>query len=101
MNELVLHVEKVLNKRIPAIHFPYWLGILGGYFFDIIAFITNRKFKVSSVRVKKFCATTEFDSSKMLNSGFKAPYSLAEGLIRTLEFEFVHPRTDEITFKSE
>ena len=101
MNELVLHVEKVLNKRIPATHFPYWLGMLGGYGFDLLAKLTGKKLTVSSVRVKKFCATTEFDASKVLASGFKAPYTLGEGLARTLEFEFVHPRTDDITFKSE
>ena len=33
MNELVSHVEKVLNKRIPATHFPYWLGMMGGLCF--------------------------------------------------------------------
>ena len=101
MNELVLHVEKVLNKRIPATHFPYWLGMLGGYGFDLLAKLTGKKLTVSSVRVKKFCATTEFDASKVLASGFKAPYTLGEGLARTLEFEFVHPRTDDITFKTE
>ena len=53
------------------------------------------------VRVKKFCATTEFDAKKAHSSGFKAHYTLDEGLARTLEFEFVHPRTDDITFKSE
>lgn len=51
--------------------------------------------------VIKFCATTQFDASKVLATGFKAPYTLGEGLARTLEFEFVHPRTDDITFKSE
>lgn len=101
MNELVGHVSKVLGKHIPTTHFPYWLGMLGGYCFDLLAFVTRKKLTISSVRVKKFCATTEFDSSKMLKSGFKAPYTLGEGLARTLEFEFVHPRTDDITFKSE
>lgn len=43
----------------------------------------------------------EFDAKKAHSCGFKAPYSLDEGLARTLEFEFVHPRTDDITFKSE
>ncbi|MDE6062347.1 MAG: UDP-N-acetylglucosamine 4-epimerase, partial [Duncaniella sp.] len=56
---------------------------------------------VSSIRVKKFCATTEFDAKKAHSSGFKAPYTLDEGLARTLEFEFVHPRTDDIQFISE
>lgn len=31
----------------------------------------------------------------------KAPYTLAEGLARTLEFEFIHPRKDGIVFKTE
>ena len=101
MNQLVEHVGKVLNKHIPATHFPYWLGMMGGYCFDLLAKITGKKLTVSSVRVKKFCATTEFDAKKVHSCGFKAPYSLGEGLARTLEFEFVHPKTDDITFKSE
>lgn len=101
MNDLVAHVEKTLNKHIPSSHYPYWLGMLGGYCFDALAFVTRKKMTVSSVRVKKFCATTEFDAAKMQQSGFVPPYTLGEGLARTLEFEFVHPRTDDITFKTE
>ena len=101
MNELVDHVSKVLKKHIPATHFPYWLGMAGGYCFDVLAWMTRKKMTVSSVRVKKFCATTQFDASKVNSSGFKAPYTLGEGLARTLEFEFVHPRQDDIIFKSE
>ena len=101
MNELIAHVSKVLGKHIPATHFPMWLGMFGGYCFDALAWVTRKKLTISSVRVKKFCATTEFDASKMLKSGFSAPYTLGEGLAKTLEFEFVHPRTDDITFKTE
>ena len=74
---------------------------MGGYCFDILAKLTGKKLTVSSVRVKKFCATTEFDAKKAHSSGFKAPYTRGEGRARTLEFEFVHPRTDDVTFKSE
>lgn len=101
MNKLVYHVGNVLNRHIPTTHFPYWLGMIGGYCFDILSKITGKKFTVSSVRVKKFCATTEFDATKAHSSGFKAPFTLDEGLARTLEFEFVHPRTDDIEFISE
>lgn len=101
MNQLVSHVSKVLKKHIPSTHFPYWLGMLGGYSFDLLAKITGKKLAVSSVRVKKFCATTEFSAEKIASTNFKAPYTLKEGLARTLEFEFVHPRTDDVTFKSE
>lgn len=88
MNELVGHVSDVLKKRIPTTHFPFGLGMLGGYCFDCLAFLSRRKLSVSSVRVKKFCATTQFDATKMQSSGFQAPYTLGEGLARTLCFEF-------------
>lgn len=101
MNELVPLVSKVLNKHIPSTHLPYWLGLFGGRCFDILAFITRKKLTISSVRVKKFCATTQFDSTKAMTSGFKPPYTLEEGLSRTLEFEWVHPKPDAIEFESE
>ena len=75
--------------------------MMGGYCFDLLAKITGKKLSISSVRVKKFCATTQYNAEKVLLTGFIAPYSLAEGLSRTLEFEFVHPRTDAIEFVSE
>ena len=101
MNELVDHVSKVLNKHIPSVHYPLWLGMLGGYFFDVLAFITRRKLTISSVRVKKFCATTQFDATKVQNTDVSAPYTLEEGLARTLEFEFIHNASNGITFISE
>lgn len=88
MNELASQVETSLNKHIPSTHFPYWLGMLGGVGFDILSFITRKKFSVSSVRVKKFCATTQFDATKAHSNGFKAPFTLGEGLDNTLKYEF-------------
>tara|TARA_R110002126_G_scaffold181187_2_gene329915 strand:- start:3340 stop:4332 length:993 start_codon:yes stop_codon:yes gene_type:complete len=101
MNNLVTQVEISLKKKVPAIHFPYWLGMIGGYGFDLLSKVTGKKFDVSSVRVKKFCATTQFDSTKVHNSGFEAQYSLSEALDRTLKFEFVNTKKDDITFISE
>lgn len=75
--------------------------MLGGYCFDLLAYITGKKLTISSVRVKKFCATTQFDATKVHNCGFKAPYTLGEGLARTLTFEFVNPPKDDIIFRSE
>lgn len=101
MNELVGTVSQVFNKKIPSVHFPYWLGLLGGYGFDTLSFITRKKLAVSSVRVRKFCATTVFNANKAHSSGFMAPYTLEEGLKRTLKFEFIDPENDGVTFKSE
>lgn len=88
-------IERSLNKKIPSIRIPIWLGYLGGYGFDFLALITRKKLAVSSVRVKKFVATTQFDASKVHSSGFKAPFTLNEGLDRTLNYEFVQERSDD------
>jgi nucleoside-diphosphate-sugar epimerase len=88
MNELVLQAEESLNRKLPSMRLPYWLGMLGGMAFDLISRITGRKFPISSIRIKKFCATTQFDASLAHSLGFEAPFTLAEGLDRTLKSEF-------------
>ena len=95
MTELLSVIEKNLNIKIPSIRVPIWLGFLVGYVFNILALITRKKFAISSVRVKKFVATTQFDASKVHTSGFKAPFTLKEGLDRTLNYEFIQNRSDD------
>lgn len=77
------------------------MGMMGGYCFNMLTKITGKKLDISSVRVKKFCAVTQFDSTRAMTSGFVPPYTLQEGLTLTLEFEFAHPKPDQIEFKSE
>lgn len=103
MNELVSVVGKVLKKQIPSIKIPYSLGMLAGYGFDLLAKISGRKLPVSSVRVKKFCATTQYDATAAHSCGFEAPFSLEQGLAQTLEYEFLKAadQKDDITFISE
>lgn len=88
MNELVLQAEESLNRKLPSLRLPYWLGMTGGLCFDILSRVTGRKFPISSIRIKKFCATTQFDASLAHSIGFEAPFTLAEGLDRTLKSEF-------------
>jgi len=87
-NDLVYHTGEALGKKIPTIHVPYAVGMLGAYGFDTMAWLLRRKFSISAVRVKKFCAVTQFDSSKAMNIGFVPPYSMEDGLRRTLKVEF-------------
>ena len=87
-NDLVYHTGRILNKQIPSVKIPYAIGMFGGYCFDVLAFITRKKLAISSVRVKKFCAVTKYDSTKAMSSGFVPPYSVEEGLSRMLKAEF-------------
>jgi len=91
-NDLVIHTGETMGKRVPTIRIPYFLGMLGGYGFDLLAWITRKKLTISSIRVKKFCAVTQYDSTKAMNSGFIPPYSMLIGLKRTLEAEFKFPK---------
>ena len=74
--------------------------MLGGYGFDLISLVARKNFSVSSVRVQKFCATTQFNSDKA-HLNFKAPFTLEQGLNRTLDYEFINPKKDDILFYTE
>lgn len=87
MNDLVAQVETSLSKKLPAVRLPYFLGFAGGIAFDILSKLTGKKFPASAVRVKKFCATTQFDATSAHSSGFKAPFTLSEGLHHTLQYK--------------
>ena len=100
MNELVSLIDKKMKLNIPKLRIPYWVGMIGGYCFDFLSQVSGKKLLVSSVRVKKFCATTQFNAAKVHKS-FNAPYSLKEGLNKTLEYEFINPKKDDILFYSE
>ena len=88
IRELVTCTRSTLNKKGSLIKLPYFIGLLGGYTFDALAFLTGKKYPVSSIRVKKFCATTEFDAGKLSSYDFEKPYALKKGLKNTLEKEF-------------
>jgi hypothetical protein len=60
-----------------------------GLFFDAIAKITGKKLPISSIRVKKFCANTMFESNNIKKTIFTPPVSLQEGLKNTIKYEFI------------
>lgn len=106
MNELVKLVKARLGRpqRI-WLRVPYALGYVGGLATDFFAKALRREFPISAIRVKKFCATTQFTSSRIASTGFRAPATLQEGLGRTIDYEFLGGRESDTgsaeTFESE
>jgi nucleoside-diphosphate-sugar epimerase len=98
MNVLVAVVRRMLGKSDRLFHWPYWLGFAGGLCFDLLAKILHKKFSISSIRVKKFCANTMFDSININTTGFKPPVNLTEGLERTIKYEFIDKITDGVFY---
>ena len=100
MLELVSIIETKMNIKLPKVKVPYFFGMVGGYIFDFLSLITRKNFSISSIRIKKFCATTQFDASKV-HAQFNPPFSLEEGLNKTLKHEFLDSKEDDILFYSE
>jgi nucleoside-diphosphate-sugar epimerase len=83
------------NGKLSNIKLPYPVGLAAGYGFDMLAKITGKRFPVSSVRIKKFCADTKINSNRIAMTGFRAPFSLQEGLKRMIENEFPHTKLSD------
>ena len=102
MNELVSQVRKKLKgKSEVGPRLPYWLGLVLGYVADLIAKISDKNLPVSSIRVKKFTSSTEFKSAKANLDNFQAPFSLIDGIRRTLQSEFISPDPNREIFYTE
>jgi GlcNAc-P-P-Und epimerase len=85
VNDLLQFVEKYLGKKLTSVRIPYTIGYAAAKCIDVLAFVANKKFSISSVRVKKFCATTQFSGKKMLASGYTPQVSILDGLQATLD----------------
>jgi nucleoside-diphosphate-sugar epimerase len=102
MNELVSQVRCTLKgKSGVGPRLPYWLGMIMGYVADGLAKLTRKNLPVSSIRVKKFASSTEFRSAKNTIEGFEPPFQLADGIVRTLQSEFVAPDPSREIFYTE
>ena len=101
MNQLVAHVNKLLGRPSEVkVHLPYWLGLLIGKIFDIVAFILNKKFPVSAIRVKKFCVNSVYESA-IDKTGFVPPVGLMEAIEKTVKYEFIDDHKNEQVFYTE
>jgi nucleoside-diphosphate-sugar epimerase len=85
---LVEHIRYALNQNGPIRKIPRGVALCGGSVLDAVAHLTGRTFPVSAVRVRKFCENTQFLARRIDRTGFVRPYSLREGLDRTIRFEF-------------
>lgn len=92
MTTLVSEVGTIMNGRSnPPLSIPFGAGLALGYLADGLSKLTGRSLPISSLRVRKFCATTSYASSKENLNGFIAPVGLDEGLRQTVISEFVSP----------
>jgi nucleoside-diphosphate-sugar epimerase len=101
MNTLVGNVNRILarSERV-GVRLPFAVGYLIGKGFDLIAAITGRRFAVSSIRVKKFCSNSVYNTA-IDKTGFVPPVPLEQALSQTVHYEFVESHEHEGVFYSE
>jgi nucleoside-diphosphate-sugar epimerase len=101
MNELVSKVYETMGKsgEIKA-RLPYWAGLAAGKMFDAAALLTHRKFAVSSIRIKKFCANSVYNTS-ISSAEFSPPVPLDVALKKTITYEFIENHSEDKLFFTE
>jgi nucleoside-diphosphate-sugar epimerase len=101
MNVLVASVNRMLGKP-GKIRFklPFAVGLFIAKGFDLVASVTGRKFAISSIRVKKFCANSVYNTA-IDRTGFVSPVPLEEALQKTVRYEFLESHEHEGVFYTE
>jgi GlcNAc-P-P-Und epimerase len=101
MNQLVSSVSRIIGKDEKInLRLPYALGYAIGKGFDLVATITGKQFLISSIRVKKFCANSVYNTG-IDETGFVPPVPLAQALAQTIRHEFIEKHDDEPLYFSE
>ncbi|MCB1840343.1 MAG: NAD-dependent epimerase/dehydratase family protein [Alphaproteobacteria bacterium] len=88
MREMVAEIRAGMGFPGLGPKLPYVAGVAGGAAFDVLAKITGRKFPISLIRVKKFCASTVVNAERVNRSGFKRPFTLQQGLQEMIASDF-------------
>lgn len=101
MNSLVANVNRILGRSEKiGFRLPFALGYLIGKCFDLVAAITRKRFAISSIRVKKFCANSVYDTA-IDKTGFVRPVPLELAIAQTVQHEFIENHEGETLYFSE
>ena len=101
MNSLISLIRKTLfKKNNVGFRLPASLAVITGNIFDLLSWIINKNLPISRIRIEKFLKTTSFNTS-VEKTGFIAPFSLSEGLKRTIRYEFLEDNKDKKEFFTE
>lgn len=88
MLEFINKIKKISGAHYRTLKIPFFIGLCFGYLFDLIGILIRKRMIISSTRIKKFCANTQFNSEKALKH-FNPPFTLEQGLLRTIKHEFL------------
>ncbi len=101
MNKLIKLVRGMFGKRESVgMHLPFAVGYAIGKCFDAASRLTGLNYKISAIRVKKFCANSVY-STAVNQTGFVVPVPMETALQQTIRYEFLEQHTEGQVFQSE
>jgi nucleoside-diphosphate-sugar epimerase len=101
MNSLLANVNHILGRpEKVGFRLPFSVGYAIGKGFDLVAALTGKRFAISSIRVKKFCANSVYNTA-IDQTGFVPPVLLKQALAQTVRYEFVESHEHEGVFYTE
>ena len=100
MNKIMSFIYEALGKKKPKFYIPFFIAYILAKLLDILSLLSNRKFSISSIRIKKFCSDTSFETS-VSKIGFESKYSIEEAIKKTINYEFNNPKKDDTVFFTE
>jgi nucleoside-diphosphate-sugar epimerase len=101
MNQLLGQVKRIFGRSDQiGFRLPYALGFAIGKVFDILTAITGKRLAISSIRIRKFCANSVYNTA-IHETGFVPPVPLAQALEQTIRYEFIEKHDDKPLYFSE
>lgn len=101
MNSLVSNVNRILGRPEKiSFRLPFTMGYFIGKCFDLAAAVTGKRFAISSIRVKKFCANSVYNTG-INQTGYLPPVPFEQALEQTVRYEFIESHEKEGVFYTE
>lgn len=101
MNSLVANVNRILGRPEKiGLRLPFAMGYMIGKGFDLVGALFGKRFAISSIRVRKFCANSVYNTD-INQTGFIPPVPLEQALAQTVRYEFVESHEHEGVFYTE
>lgn len=98
MNSLVANVNRILGRPEKiSFRLSFSVGYVIGKGFDLFAALTGKRFPISAIRVKKFCAHSVYNTA-IHQIGFVFPVPLEQALAQTVQYEFMESNEHEGVF---
>lgn len=85
MNVIIKQIYSSMGRKHINLFVPRFFGLILGRIFDFLSLFSNTQFPISYIRIKKFCANSEYE--KNIPDNFSPPYTLNEAISKTILYE--------------